>query len=397
MPRFAAEAPWAWRLVARYLRELPATRRTETPGRVPTVADAAGDAPIVLVQADPEAYLLPEPARRLVDGLASRGDLSALQPVSNEAESEESRFAPPFAYLTPTLLAEAVAFVAASGGAVRDRVRSRLAGLRRAPFGAGGRCPRTFRCGTFPRELGARGLAVGIDPGAYVHRYGAMDASAREDLAAKVPEGAAAVLDVGCSRGATAAALRARGARRIVGIEPDREDAAAAAKVYDEVLCARLDEVRENFDRRFDAILFGDVLEHLADPSEALVRVRPWLSATGVVVASVPNAGHWSIVDDLDPRPLRLRPVLPALRHPPALFHPVDAHRPVRGLGLPRAGDRGDSWSRPRPTARRAGIASPPFRGRARTWTSRNFSRSPKRRADAAGRVPTPLGYHRRR
>jgi hypothetical protein len=29
------------------------------------------------------------------------------------------------------------------------------------------------------------------------------------------------------------------------------------------------------------------------------VRVRPWLSERGVVIASVPNVGHWSIVDDL--------------------------------------------------------------------------------------------------
>ena len=41
------------------------------------------------------------------------------------------------------------------------------------------------------------------------------------------------------------------------------------------------------------------MLEHLVDPSDALVRVRPWLSERGVVVASVPNVGHWSIVDDL--------------------------------------------------------------------------------------------------
>ena len=159
--------------------------------------------------------------------------------------------------------------------------------------------PGDLPLGDVPREAGARGLAVGIDPRAYLHRYGAMDASAREDLAAKVPAGAAAVLDVGCSRGATAAALRDRGVRRIVGIEPDPEDAAAAAKSYDQVLCARLEEVREDFTDRFDAILFGDVLEHLADPSDALVRVRPWLSEGGVLVASVPNAGHWSIVDDL--------------------------------------------------------------------------------------------------
>jgi hypothetical protein len=29
------------------------------------------------------------------------------------------------------------------------------------------------------------------------------------------------------------------------------------------------------------------------------VRVKPWLTPGGVVVASVPNVGHWSIVADL--------------------------------------------------------------------------------------------------
>jgi 2-polyprenyl-3-methyl-5-hydroxy-6-metoxy-1,4-benzoquinol methylase len=130
-----------------------------------------------------------------------------------------------------------------------------------------------------------------------------MDASVREDLAARVPDGADWILDVGCSSGATATALRAKGRtnrpNHIVGIEPDVEDARAAAEVYDEVLPVALEDVSRDFSGRFDAILFGDVLEHLADPSDALVRVRPWLSERGVVIASVPNVGHWSIVDDL--------------------------------------------------------------------------------------------------
>jgi 2-polyprenyl-3-methyl-5-hydroxy-6-metoxy-1,4-benzoquinol methylase len=85
----------------------------------------------------------------------------------------------------------------------------------------------------------------------------------------------------------------------IVGIEPDASSAAAASGVYDRVLAMRLEDVREEFGGRFDAILFGDVLEHLPDPSSALVRVRAWLTAAGVVAASVPNVGHWSILADL--------------------------------------------------------------------------------------------------
>jgi len=250
------------------------------------------------VIADPEAYLLPDPAMRLVSGLAARSDFDVLLPVSNEPETEEARAAPPFVYPTPTLLAEAAAFVAASAGPLRrsSAPDSPVFAARRAILS---KLPPDLPLRHVPREARALGLSVGIDPGAYLHRYGEMDASAREDLASRVPESARAVLDVGCSRGATARALRARGITTIIGIEPDPEDAAAAAAVYDRVLACRLDEVREDFAGRFDAILFGDVLEHLPDPSDALARVRPWLAQEGRLVASVPNAGHWSIVDDL--------------------------------------------------------------------------------------------------
>jgi 2-polyprenyl-3-methyl-5-hydroxy-6-metoxy-1,4-benzoquinol methylase len=260
------------------------------------VADAAGESAIVLVHADPEAYLVPAAALRLTEGLAARSDLDLLLPVSNEPWCEEARLAPPFAYPTPTLLAEAAAAVAAAAGPLRRAAApaSPVYAVRRSILA--GLSPQT------PLEAvpaAGGGLRAAVDPGAYLHRYGAMDASPREDLAARVAPGAAAVLDVGCSRGATADALRARGVQRITGIEPDAEDAAAAAEVYDEVLCARLESVTADFTGRFDAVLFGDVLEHLEDPSEALVRVRPWLAPGGAVIASVPNLGHWAIVDDL--------------------------------------------------------------------------------------------------
>jgi 2-polyprenyl-3-methyl-5-hydroxy-6-metoxy-1,4-benzoquinol methylase len=259
------------------------------------VGDAAGRAPAVLVVADPEAYLVPGAARLLVAALS--GTDVAL-PVSNEPWTEEGRTAPPFAYHTPSLLEEAAEAVAASRPPARPAhaARGAVFAARRDVLDL---LPRDLALDELPAEAARQGRRVAFIGDAYLHRYGAMDASARADLAAKVPAGTRAVLDVGCSRGATAAVLKERGVGTVVGIEPDADDAAEASKVCDRVLACPLEGVRDEFPGEFDAVLFGDVLEHLADPSAALARVAPWLAAGGVVVASVPNVGHWSVVSDL--------------------------------------------------------------------------------------------------
>jgi len=297
VPRFAAEAPWAARLVDRYVRQLPFQRKTDVRGRHPAVADALGDAACVLVVSDPEAYLLPEAARRLI-GAVGNGLAPLVLPVSNEPLSEETRGAPPFTYHTPSLLDEAVRFLAASSPSPRP-----AASPRSGVFAVGreilASLPRELPLDEVPERASREGKRVLIDPGAYLHRYGEMDGQAREDLVSRIPTGASAVLDVGCSRGQTSRALRSAGVTRIVGIEPDAADAAQAARLCDRVLALPLEDVREEFSGEFDAILFGDVLEHLIDPSAALAHVHSWLSPRGVVIASVPNFGHWSVVSDL--------------------------------------------------------------------------------------------------
>jgi len=50
---------------------------------------------------------------------------------------------------------------------------------------------------------------------------------------------------------------------------------------------------------QFDAIICGDVIEHLRNPECVLKHLAQLLTPEGVLIGTVPNTGHWSIVMDL--------------------------------------------------------------------------------------------------
>jgi SAM-dependent methyltransferase len=85
---------------------------------------------------------------------------------------------------------------------------------------------------------------------------------------------------------------------KVVGVEVDPVAAEHARKFADHVLVgdlATLDLAAELGEGRFDVLVFGDVLEHLADPLDALRRTRPLLRPGGHVVVSVPNIAHGDV------------------------------------------------------------------------------------------------------
>ena len=113
-------------------------------------------------------------------------------------------------------------------------------------------------------------------------------AASHRAIVAAVPRGAR-VLDVGCASGHLAAALVAQRGCTVVGLE---RDAAAAEEAR-----ARAIEVEERDVERdgleasgFDAVVFGDVLEHLRDPVAVLRGAR----AAPLAVVSLPNIAHWT-------------------------------------------------------------------------------------------------------
>jgi SAM-dependent methyltransferase len=121
----------------------------------------------------------------------------------------------------------------------------------------------------------------------------------RPELRALVPASARRVLDVGCGAGALGAALKAeRPGLEVVGLEGFPEAADRARDRLDEVACLDLDalDALPGDLGTFDAMIFGDVLEHLRDPARLLRALRPALAVDGVLVCSIPNVKHWTVV-----------------------------------------------------------------------------------------------------
>ncbi len=105
------------------------------------------------------------------------------------------------------------------------------------------------------------------------------------------------VLDVGCGLGALGEELRGQGCY-VVGLDVSEEAVGHARPRLDEAyVCDVTADAGLPFDEseRFDLIVFGDVLEHVADPLAVLSRFKRCIRPGGHIVVSLPNVASWPI------------------------------------------------------------------------------------------------------
>jgi 2-polyprenyl-3-methyl-5-hydroxy-6-metoxy-1,4-benzoquinol methylase len=103
------------------------------------------------------------------------------------------------------------------------------------------------------------------------------------------------VLDAGCSTGYLAERLQQRGAT-VVGLEMDERAAELARRSCAEVYVGDIETMELPFEpASFDAIVCGDLIEHLRDPQAMLARLRPLLRPGGRLVLSTPNIANWAM------------------------------------------------------------------------------------------------------
>lgn len=115
-------------------------------------------------------------------------------------------------------------------------------------------------------------------------------------VARHVNEGKGTVLDVGCNKGYLAT-LYSR-SLTVFGVEGNAQAAEIARGQLTTVVVHDLNNLTvDPFPlRRFDQIVFADVLEHLIDPLAILTwYVNHKLETGGRVVISLPNIANWQI------------------------------------------------------------------------------------------------------
>lgn len=117
-------------------------------------------------------------------------------------------------------------------------------------------------------------------------------------ILSKIKQGSA-VLEFGCANGRMTRYMKEELGCRVCIVEYDRpayEEAVnyAVDGLCDDILSFKWTEKFSN--QTFDAILFADVLEHLAAPEQVLAKAAEFLAEGGSIYISIPNVTHNDIL-----------------------------------------------------------------------------------------------------
>lgn len=150
--------------------------------------------------------------------------------------------------------------------------------------------------GNTAREILER-EADGVAAAGLCHRFIDYYGEPRTDVLPYLDPAAGEILEIGCGRGVTGELLQERLGCRVTGVELNPVVAHAAARRLHRVVVGDVLEV--NPGGPFDAVVATELFEHLVDQEVFLERLRRWVRPGGRVVLSVPNVGHWTLVEDL--------------------------------------------------------------------------------------------------
>ena len=122
----------------------------------------------------------------------------------------------------------------------------------------------------------------------------------RPEIQALIPSSAKKILDIGCGTGELGKALKERQDCEVTGVEIVPEVADKARENLDKVIVGDIEEIIDDLpENYYDVVIFADVLEHLKNPWKILSQIKTRINAQSIVIISIPNVRHWSVIKDL--------------------------------------------------------------------------------------------------
>lgn len=107
------------------------------------------------------------------------------------------------------------------------------------------------------------------------------------------------LLEVGCDTGANLLGIKNKYPNaQVYGLEINENATAIGSQIMD-IRCGNIEDEKVDFGRKFDYIVFGDVLEHLHNPEKTIRYCRGLLTQNGRIVASIPNLMHITVMAQL--------------------------------------------------------------------------------------------------
>ena len=106
------------------------------------------------------------------------------------------------------------------------------------------------------------------------------------------------ILDIGCGSGYLSEQIKKKG-NTVYGIDYTKEAVEVAVRRIDYAALCDIEKEDIPWNKKFDVILFADILEHLYNPKNVIERSTKFLKKDGVLIISLPNIANWSIRSQL--------------------------------------------------------------------------------------------------
>ncbi len=136
----------------------------------------------------------------------------------------------------------------------------------------------------------------------WLHSFSSLREAGNRDDLLRMCTWEGRVLELGCDRGLMASRCETRYVSNVewIGVDFNADALGEAVSHMDLAVQADVQDGLPFVEAPvFDRIVCADFLEHLPYPWDTLKQLRRYIRPGGLLVASFPNIGHWSIIEDL--------------------------------------------------------------------------------------------------